>query len=126
MDATKRTLLRATDLKYPVEEYPLPFERTFKVIIEKENSKKLGEFIGSNYYIDENSHVNNTAYADIVNDFSTLDREIKYFDVTYEHEILENSIVEIFSAKGDNEEKLMGIRKSDDAVCFVVQIKNYI
>lgn len=126
MDAYKRTLLRATDLKYPVEEYTIPFERPFKVIIEKENATKLGEFIGNNYYIDENEHVNNTAYADIVSDFSSLDKAIKYFDVTYEHEILENSTVEIFSEKSENEEKLLGIRKSDQAVCFVVQVKNNI
>lgn len=125
MDTEKRTLLRATSLSYPVEEFEIPFERPFKVITEKEKMIIQGCFLGSDYYIDENHHVNNTAYADIISDFSKL-KPIKYFDITYEHEILENETVEIFTEKEENGEKILGIRKSDGAVCFSSEIKSLI
>lgn len=124
MDINKRTLLRATALSYPVEEFTLPFERPFKVIIEKESAIKAGEITGGNYYIDENGHVNNAAYGDIVSDFSSLSNDIKYFDITYEHEILENEKVEILKQSEESGEKLMGVRLSDNAICFCSEIKS--
>lgn len=126
MDTEKRTLVKANALSYPIEEFEIPFERPFKVITEKESMTSRGKFIGGDYYIDENCHVNNTAYADIVSDFSSIKNEIKYFDITYEHEILEKETVEILSQKSENGEKLLGVRLSDNAVCFCSEVRSII
>jgi acyl-ACP thioesterase len=123
MDVQKRCLLRGTDLKYPIEEYPLPFERPLKIIFENESLHKSGDFVGNQYYIDHNHHVNNASYADIVDDFSHLDSDFSYLDITYEHEILEDETVEVFSENSEGCEKLIGIRKSDGKTCFSSEIK---
>ncbi len=123
MDINKRTLLKASSLSYPVEEYTLPFERPFKVILDTESTSEAGEFCGGEYYIDENGHVNNAAYADIIADFTSIKKSIKYFDITYEHEILENEKVKIFKEPSSEGEKLMGIRASDGATSFCAEVR---
>ncbi len=126
MDVEKRTLLKSSALLYPVEEYSLPFERTFKVIFDSEKSQKAGTFLGGDYYIDKNGHVNNTAYADIILDFTSVKNGIKYLDITYEHEILENSKVQVTTEKAEDGEKIMGVRESDGLVCFSAEVRHSI
>lgn len=124
MDAKKRTLLRSSALEYPVEEYTIPFERVPKVIVEQDSMDTAGVMVGKNYYIDENGHVNNASYADIVKDYTSIKEEIVYFDMTYEHEILEDESVEIFTEKSDNGEKLLGIKTKDGKICFCAEVRS--
>lgn len=123
MDFEKRTLLRGNALKYPIEEYTVPFERQLKVDINKETAVKKGDFFGKDYYIDENGHVNNAVYADIAFDFATDTKIIKSFDVTYEHEILPEEKIEVYTQESEGSEKLLGIKNISGAVCFCTEIK---
>ncbi len=122
MDFEKRSLLKASALNYPIEECTIPYERPFKVLMNADKAEKVGEFRGVNYYIDANNHVNNASYADIADDFSSVETSL-YFDVTYEHEIFKEETVEVFSEKTDEGEKLFGIRVSDSANCFSAEFK---
>ncbi len=123
MDFEKRTLLRGTALKYPIEEYTVEFERPMKVDINKDIAENVGEFFGKDYYIDENGHVNNAYYADIAFDFTSCKKNVSSFDVTYEHEIFPDEKIEVLSQKSEECEKLLGVKKSDGAICFCTEIK---
>ncbi len=123
VDFVRRRLLRSDALNYPIFEYPLPSGRPSKVIVETENKEPIGEFIGRDYYIDENNHVNNTVYADIVYDFDSEKKPFTFFDVTYEHEILPNNIISVFSENTDFGKKFAGLQKENGIPCFSVEIK---
>jgi hypothetical protein len=43
--------------------------------------------------------------------------------MTYEHEILEDESVEIFTEKSDNGEKLLGIKTEDGKICFCAEVR---
>ena len=123
VDFEKRRLLRSDSLNYPVEEYEYSFPRPTKVIVETENKNPLGEFKGSDYYIDENKHVNNTVYADIISDFDSEKKSFNYFDVTYEHEILPEDTVLVYCENTEIGKKFTGLLKGNATPCFSVEIK---
>ncbi len=123
VDFEKRRLLKADSLNYPVEEYEYSFPRPTKVIVETDSKNFLGEFKGNNYYIDENKHVNNTVYADIVSDFDSEKKSFNYFDVTYEHEILPEDTVLVYCENTETGKKFTGLLKETETSCFSVEIK---
>lgn len=122
MDLNKRCLLRATELKYPVEEYPIQVDRIPKILKNDDNLKLKGEFVGNKYFIDENGHVNNAHYANIVFDYASKKIKIENFDIIYEHEILPDTQVNVYVEETPTGEKLFGIRKSDNEECFCAEI----
>ncbi len=122
MDLNKRCLLRATELKYPVDEYTVPYDRIPKIVKNDDLLKLSGEFIGSNYFIDENGHVNNAHYANIIFDFATINKKIENLDIIYEHEILPDTVVKVYIEETPTGEKLFGVRSSDNEGCFCAEI----
>ena len=122
MDLNKRCLLRATELKYPVDEYPIPYDRIPKILKDDEKLKLKGDFVGNKYFIDDNGHVNNAHYANIIFDYASTNPKITTLDIMYEHEILPDTQVNVYIEETPRGEKLFGLRKSDNEECFCAEI----
>ena len=122
IDATSRTLQRTDNINYEGE-YCLDvnYEGSFmKIICPKENLIKQFSYNVKFSDLDNNKHMNNTNYANLVLN-SIVNKNISHFEINYLRECKINDNIDIFATSKENEEYIIG--KNNENETFIAYVK---
>lgn len=121
IDATTRRLVRDTGVQYPgecPEELACPPAQ--KLVMPE--GEVCGEFIAGNSDLDHNGHMNNTRYADILQNCLEMEDYILELDFNYLHELALGQRLQVYKKRGDGELFVWGV-KQDGLVCFTSRVR---
>ena len=97
-----------------------PFGEKMSRISDFENADIHYSVLPSQNDIDINGHVNNTKYADFINEALDKDALIKRFEIEYKKEILLNQNIDIFGKHENNIYTVKGCNNGD--IMFIARI----
>ena len=116
IDATARRLVKDTGVEYPgVCPEELACEPAKKLVL-PEGGEHLCSFTVGLSDLDHNGHMNNTRYADILQNCLKKDECITELDFNYQHEVSLNDRVEIYQKREQDKLWVWGVK--DDTVAF--------
>lgn len=127
MSYSRRTPLRPTALKFPCEPVRMDIngvELLRRIAFDTAGSECRGVFTVRRSALDENRHLNNTVYADLVLDHCGRDSgSVESCRINFVGEALLGDEIEIFRAENGGRTELCGINRRTGKHCFDADIK---
>lgn len=128
MSYSRRMPLRPASLRYPCEPARMDIKgvELFRRLTDPDAShaERCGTFTVRRSELDENRHLNNTVYADVVLDYCGRDTgSVERFRVNFVQESLLGDEIEIFRDVCENSVELFGVNRRTGKRCFEADIK---
>lgn len=117
-----RKIARSMEITYPKEHVNLSnFDGFDKLKVSDTDLELLGKYQVLQSDIDENGHMNNVNYANIIDELYQSNKKIKKFQIDYIKEVYLNDIINLYIKKDNDLVYLLG--KKDDIISFIVRIE---